>query len=180
MYPSQTMYNIIKMLVISSATLLPLGCQTAKSIELTHKQSQMFYKNFELDKKGLSPFIDNNILFTTSIKSANHEDYWIWFGFSSDNKTSVFINEVVIKGNNIQKKISINENCLINKLEERDSKVYNIYSGNIKIEMKNEELLKFVDNNQMNFQVSYTLNGETKKINFLINQRIIRQTIFPT
>lgn len=134
------MLKIIQFFLLIILSIISISCQTAVSVELIHKPSQAFYETYQLQNPYLKKFIDNGILFTTAIKKSNHDDSLVWVGCYSKLKSSVFIKEYVIQSNGIEKTITINKNCVMDALEQKDGKVYDVYQDSIKvieIEQKN-------------------------------------------
>lgn len=176
------MSNRVKLFLVSFVAFLCVACQTVVSIELLHKPSETFYKEYKINIQELAPFIDNGILFTTSIRKANHDDSWLWLGCYSLNQKSVYIKEYILQGNGIKETIPINKSCVMNTFEQRDRKTYQLYQDSIKVTvMKHNKLTKFVDeNNQITVIVKYELNNADKQIEFLIDKVVIKQTVFPT
>lgn len=178
------MFKKIKVIFIAVATLFSLvGCQTAESIRYTHEPSSVFYEDLNMNHDEIKPFIDEGILFATSIVEADFGVYWIWLGFYTEKQTdSIKILEAKILGNGLEKLIFIDERFLIDENEQRDSQTYDLRTNGIKlIEIEAEDLMKFVNkDNILNIEITYVLKDEIKKMNFEIDRKIEKRVVYPT
>lgn len=175
--------NMKKGAIAIATTVIITGCQMSESIRYIHQPSNIFYENFDIARSELIPFTDDEIMFATSIKEAGFDEYWIWLGFYTKKRTaSVFVKEVSITGNGLNKDITINKKLSINEPTERDSQVFDLRTNGIKlIEISAEDLMKFVDkNNEMTIEVVYVLENEVKEMTFIIEKKVEKRIIYPT
>ena len=151
------------------------SCNYAELIKPEHRVSKVFYESLDYDLPELSPFKVNGALFVVDVKAINNDEFVIWLGVYSRNK----INKL-----NVEKaSISINESSRVIMLNKelpviRTTETNSLFKNSLKLALiKKGEL---INNKKIILDVSFKINEEVNRLEFLIENRIEKQQVFPT
>ena len=162
------------------AILSPLisGCETAEIARFYHQPSDIFYENMNFDIPALDKFKDNRILFTISVKQATYENYYVWLGLyaTSSRSTPIKIIHATLIGNEWKKDYFINTEI---DLTERSGDE-ELLTGEALIEVNGDFFNLFKNSPNITLEVAYSIDGEEKTMQFFIERRIEKYTVYPT
>lgn len=172
-------YGWAKVFISIMAAVTMPACGTAEIILYQHGESQIFYKNNDLDDPALKSFFINGVLLTVDVKKANHNECILWLGlYSKERNESVEITKISIEGNGVYDENFINKVIPVNLSSDKKG----LFKNNLlAINVKNDLLIKMTDvDNKLLLKVFYVSYGKKKVKEFVVERRIEKQFIFPT
>lgn len=157
------------------------ACGSAKIFFYEHVPSKNFYKSYDFENKKLSEFKVKDTLLVVSLKQSDLENYIVWLGFYSGQAgNKIFVKKADFYGEKNYKSVVINKQILIDNPHEKT----NLMNNSIELFQLSGVFLQDVFKSDKNLFVrviySDLIDGEDKEMNFKLEQRVEKHTIFPT
>ncbi|MCE8032169.1 hypothetical protein EKK97_09600 [Billgrantia tianxiuensis] len=155
------------------------GCKAAEIVHYEHRPSMSFYSELNFDLQELDGYKDREILFTISVKQASFEEYWAWLGLYAKEAPDipVYVLGANFIGDGWKESYQVDSEVLFGE-EATDSGL--VTKGVLLYKIKGELLKRFEKESAITLEVIYSMDGEEKVMNFLLERRVERQTVFPT
>ncbi|WP_113907757.1 hypothetical protein [Aliidiomarina celeris] len=168
-------------IVLLLALLSLTACNTATIASYQHEQSEIFYKNFDIESAEVSNFKFNEVLFTVDVNKVTHSSYAIWLGLYS-HKAGKFINieRAVIVGESWKEERSFNQELIIDSAVS-DYDLFKLDSGLKLFEMSKSDSGKLLlQDQELHLTVFFDVGGRIESITFVLKEKIEKQVVFPT
>ncbi|MCL7930671.1 hypothetical protein [Halomonas llamarensis] len=165
--------------IIAIFSPLISGCEAAEIARFYHHPSDAFYENMNFDAPALDEFKDNGVLFVVSVKQATYEDYYVWLGLyaTASQSTPIKIIHATLIGNEWQKDYFINKQIIF-KERSRDGR---LLTDEILVEVGGDFFNLFKKSQNITMEVAYSIDGQEKKKQLVIERRIEKHYIaWPT
>ena len=155
------------------------ACKTAEIVFYEHKPSKEFYKSFDYALNDLIGFKKNGVLFVVDVKEINRSDYVVWLGlYSQSFGKAIDIEKAELAGNGWKESVFIGQNL---KLDTSISDK-GLMKNSAKLFQVRGELFQKVmnDGGNLSLTVTYVQDGATEEIEFNLNRRVEKHTVFST
>jgi hypothetical protein len=155
------------------------GCKTAEIVHYEHRPSKNFYNELNFDSHELEEYKDGGVLFTISVKQASFEEYWAWLALYAEEVPNmpIYVLEAKFLGDGWEESYQVDSEVLLSE-EFADSGL--VTEGVLLRKISGELLKRFEKASAITLEVIYSMDGEEKVMNFLLERRVERQTVFPT
>lgn len=167
--------GVFLLLIITVIT----ACKSDEIIFYEHNPSKEFYKSFNYNLSSLGSFKKDDILFVVNVKKVNQSKYFVWLGLYSNIPNKVVeVKSAVLVGNGGEKSSYFDGEYKLNEPASSTS----LMKTSIKLFELNKDFIKNMVNEEGNLllTISYVNNGELKKIEFILEKRVSKYTVFPT
>lgn len=163
-----------------SCLFLVSGCRSAESILYEHQPSIRFYQNYDINARDIQPFTNGDVVFVVSLRNiGNPALYSVWQGlYTNMPNKEVFIESAVIEGNGWQEERTIAQSISLRETDDESG----LLLASIKLFEVDGELLEraYQGGGNVRLSVKYRTNGEEGVMEYQLNRRVEKYTVFPT
>ncbi|WP_394203374.1 hypothetical protein [Marinagarivorans algicola] len=170
---------LIGLFFIVLSLLALTACKTAEIVFYEHKPSKGFYESFDYGKNNLNDFKKGGVLFVVDVKEINRSDYVVWLGlYSQSSGKNIGIEKAEITGNGWKEAVLIGQDLKLDVsvpdkgLMKKSAKLFQV-QGELFQKVMN-------DGGSLTLTVTYVQDGVSKIIEFNLERRVEKHTVFST